>query len=209
MKLRPGQAPQTSDEIAAYSQFMKTKAAVLKKNEQMKALNQEPKDLDRTDDKVAIQNTRLSGGGLGEMLQGKDKYAGFARVKDDHVVDMSVDSKPDGDGNKFRYAELEDGSKLYAAPSGDSNAHQVVLETNNGTLYMDNTFGMFVDSHISSLKDEAKRDERPPAPAPYTGLDQSVWGFAPAYGSTPNWGLAPSAALEAAIKPAQASETNS
>lgn len=143
----------TSSDTVSQAHFLKTRAAVLQKAEQVKDLNDGFRDLDGDSDQVTLLGARLDGDALTDLLGGSGKYSGAAQMVDGQVIDLSLESQPTAFRSRksYRYAELEDGSKLYVAPSDDDGQHRLVVEQANGTLLMETRPHSEVDDGVESL----------------------------------------------------------
>lgn len=149
------QLPQGSRQVKAYAQVHQTKALVEAKLQEMKSVDETPKDLAPEPDRVAVCDLKLKGTGTKSFLglKKKEKFTGHAEFqKDGSPKAMQLES--DKNNNSYRFEQLEDGSKVYAAPDTNKadGQHQVVVEKPDGTLFIDETFGRFVDSTIGGVK---------------------------------------------------------
>ena len=161
MKLNPGQIPGNLSEIRAYKQVSETKALVSKKLDEMKSLDETPKDIMQSSiGKVVVEDEKFSPHRSG-IFVAKERLTGTAEFTPEGEAKSLRLTDRDGHAAYF-FEKLKDGTKVYLAPdsSSDSLGRQVVLERPNGTLFVEDENPGYSDCRFGQIQLWAKQDEK-------------------------------------------------
>ena len=136
----------------AMADFRKGQLAIKEKAEQARQLDGGFSDLNPETDGVAFSNALLP---IGSSADGIMKsFMGVAEFKDGAVSNLDLSQYGAKQRTHYIYQELNDGSKLYAAPceqhlQGD---HLVVLESPTGALFMERGDGFTLNHTVDKMR---------------------------------------------------------
>lgn len=181
LKLSPGKLPNNANDTRSLAQAMQTRRLVATKISEMAERDNTPKDIAPALNQVAVVDEKLRGVASTLGFNRKEVLTGTAQF-DEKGEATKLNLTTHDQRAAYRFELLEDGSKVYAAPTGeDFGVHQVVVERSDGTLFIDDSvFGTTVDLSVRHVVRHMDPEQAPKSSAsPGSGWGQATY---------PGWG---------------------